>query len=621
MATKTAAKNLPADVAQKADKAHGSVHDTKSSNGAESNETLQEVRREAVRLGKRWRKQLLPLAAIGATHGVGVAASSLAGPAALLPLAAGWSGAVGGYSYAHNHCGRGGKAYAGIAALGSAMFQVGIAYSGGESLTAAFLWAVGALVSMPWWVKHSEPDPDVTAENDALRSPPGELPAPPATPPSDGQVVAEKDWRATLWDEHMGAGNKPLPGSELECISDFPYGWTATIAQPIGGHWEAAFNQRKQILSVYDLPDKRVFVESINGVTVRKSRLTVLTCDPLQETTRWLGPGLDPTTGRFPLMVTADGETLYFKLWNPGAGAVHSLVSGVTRSGKTKVLDLILTECSMSDRIMPLVIDGGGGASLPQWIGRVKLFAKTPDETRKVLRYALAVMDSRRPVLEAQGGGSIEPSPDIPLVPVIIDEAHKRLMSDDDVDNRDIVRMCERIGQEGAKFGVGLILATQAPSAKQLGNSTVLRDQVKTGTIVGLRTLEKGNEGMISTGDPMPENLRDLPSEFPNGEPTHGLGYMMTSRKIRARALLLENPKDWPVTDVDLEWTAARIPVPRMGEAIPVEASGSSETVEGSAADDAIAHALADGCPKTVGSLMQATGLTMLEVKRALKTF
>ncbi|GAB3670374.1 hypothetical protein [Saccharopolyspora tripterygii] len=593
----------------------------RSTSEPEHDQSLQELRQETMRLAKRWRMQAVPLVGMAATHAAGAAAAELDGPEALLPILAGWGGAGGAYAYAHGHTGWQGRVYVGIAAVASAMFQAGIGVAGGKSVAAALMYGVGCLISLPWWVRHSEKDPDVTAEFHApsdtaaaRASDAGSTDEAPSSP-------VELDPRQVVWKTYIGANGK-TQGSSINELSDFAYGWKATVQQPIGGHWEDVFQERKLIHSVYDLPDKRVFIESIPGVSVRQARMTVLTSDPLQATTRWTGPGLDSATGKFKLMVTADAETLFWKLWDPGAGAKHGLVSGITRSGKTKVLDLILTECSMSDRVEPLVIDGGGGASLPQWIGRVKMFAKTRADAKKVLRYALDRMDARRPILERQGGGSLEPTPGMPLIPVIIDEAHKRLMSDDEVDNRDIVRMCERIGQEGAKFGVCLILATQAPTAKQLGNSTVLRDQVKSGTIVGLRTMEKGNEGMISTGDPMPEALRDLPSEFPNGAATHGLGYMMTSRKIRARALLLENPKDWPVVEVEHEPEAADIPLPRMG--VVDEPEETPETQPGSttaSADDLVAQALGDGCAKNPVAVMQATGLSMKQARDALKAF
>ncbi|MBA8825304.1 hypothetical protein FHX42_002655 [Saccharopolyspora lacisalsi] len=581
-----------------------------------SSDTMLQARQEAMRLGKRWRRQALPLAGIGGTHAVGAASAALTGPAALIPVAAGWAATAGTYGHAHKRASRWDRLYAGIAAAGSASFQAGLGLVGADGITASLLWACGCALSVPYWVRHSEPDPDVTAELAAPAPPPEALPVAPGT----------ADRRIRLWDEHIAASGKALPGSTLSDISAFAYGWKAKLELAITEHWHAALQARKSILSVFDLPDGRVFVEAIPGESVRKARLTVLTSDPLQLKTRWQGPGLDPSTGKFPLMVAADGQPLPFKLWNPGAGAMHALISGVTRSGKTKVLDVILTEAGMSDRVLPLVIDGGGGASLPQWRGRTKLFADTPARARKVLRYVLRLMERRRPAVERQGGGSLEPSPETPLIPVVIDEAHKLLMSDDETDNRDVVRMCERIVQEGAKFGICLILATQVPSIKQLGNSTALRDQVKAGTIVGLRITEKGSGNMIDTGDPMPEHLKDLPAEFPDGAPTHGLGYMMTARKIRARALLLENPAEQPLVDVPLDADSAAEPLPALTEEANEEPNSEREsarhlqslTEDPGDADERIQAAIDAGTHPDAVSLMQATGLTLAQVRQAL---
>lgn len=583
--------------------------------------TLQELRQESVRLAKRWRMQAIPLAGMVGTHAVGAAAAALDGPVALLPVAAGWAGAAGAYTYAHAHTGRWGRVYAGIGAVGSAMFQAGIGFAGWDSPTAAAMWAVGCIVSVPWWLKHSEKDPDVTAEFAAPVAPTPPVERKPAQLPAEGEptepsLPCPEDPRVTLWNEWMAAPGKPLAGSTLTDIVPFEYGWKGTVTLGTTEHWHATLQARKAINALYNLPESRVFVESINGESVRRCRITVLERDPLQEKNYWAGPGLDLEEGSFPLMVTADADVLHFQLWNPGEGAAHALVSGGTRSGKTKVLDVILTECSMSDRVLPLICDGGGGASLPQWIDRVHLFGKNLADSKKILKYAIQLMEARRPFLIEQGGGSIEPSPEHPLIPIVIDEAHKYLMVD-----AEFKRLCEIVAQEGAKFAMGLILATQVPSAKQLGGSTVLRDQVKTGTVIGLRTTEGTSETMIAVGDPMPEKLKELPARFANGQRTRGLGYVMTDRKIRSRSLLLENPKDYPVTETRLERALAAVPVPAMDGKADGSGSapnGSSNHQEPSAAEDAVLHALAEGTAKNPVALVQATGLSLNEVRRVL---
>ncbi|MCI2421543.1 hypothetical protein MOQ72_29320 [Saccharopolyspora sp. K220] len=570
-----------------------------------------------MRLGKRWRRQALPLAGIGATHAIGAAASSLSGPAALLPVAAGWAVAAGTYGYAHQRTSRWNRLYAGVAAVGSAGWQAALALDGPTGVTAGLLWACGAALSVPWWVRHTEPEPDITAERSRPIPQQAALPAAPSGP----------DPRVELWSKHVGANGKPLPGSKLTHISELPFGWRGVVELNIGDHWHSIMKVQNTILSVFDLPDGRVFVEAIPGASVRTAQITVLTSDPLQAVTRWERPQLDPSAGTFPLMVTADGELLHYRFWWPGGGATHGLVSGVNGSGKTKVLDLILTEASCSDRVYPLIVDGGGGASLPHWRNRVKLFAETPKDARKLLRYALRLMDRRRTVIKRQGGGSVEPTPDMPLILIVIDEAHKLLMNDEDdgTDNGDVRRMCEKLSQEGRKYGIALVLATQVPSAKQLGGSTVLRDQLKGGTVVGLRVTERTSGNMITSGAPMPEGLHQLPAVFPDGTATRGLGYMLTARMIRARSLLIEDPSAQPLTPTRLDPDCAAEPAPMMtGDATdlldttPAPNAEPRTAVSPDEIRQLVDHAIEAGTNPDPLSLMKATGLSLGKVRRAL---
>ncbi|GAA4851360.1 hypothetical protein GCM10025787_38190 [Saccharopolyspora rosea] len=588
-----------------------STQDTSPETPPETNADI--AWREVLRLLKRWRRQALPLAAIGGTHAVGAAASTLTGPAALVPVAAGWAGAVGAYGYAHQRSTRWNRLYAGVAAVGSAGWQAALALDGATGVTASLLWACGAALSVPWWVRHAEPEPDVTAE---LAAP---VPKRQALP-----VVPESDRRVKLWETHLAANGKALPGSKLHDIEELRFGWRGVVELSVGEHWHSIMGAQKAILSVYDLPDGRVFIEALPGSSVRKARITVLTSDPLQAVNRWRQPGLDPSEGTFPLMVTADGEMLNYRFWWPGGGAAHGLVSGVNGSGKTKVLDLILAEAVASDRIYPLIVDGGEGASLPHWRDRVELFAETPSDARKVLRYALRLMDRRRAAIKHQGGGSLEPTPDMPLILIAIDEAHRLLMNDEDdgTDNSDVRRMCEKLTQEGRKFGIALVLATQVPSAKQLGGSTVLRDQLKGGTVVGLRVTERTTGNMITSGAPMPEALHQLPAEFPDGSATRGLGYMLTSRMIRARSLLIENPTSVRATETRLDSYAAAEPAPKLtgaDEPAPRDAvEPKAQRDNGEKAAELVQKAINAGTNPDPVSLMHVTGLSLGQVRRVL---
>ncbi|GAA2773844.1 hypothetical protein [Saccharopolyspora taberi] len=612
---------------------------------------------EALRLARRYRNSLIPVAAIAATYGVGATAAATEMPTDLVPLGIGAIGAGGAYMYAAKHTNGVQKVYAGIAAVASEMFQLGIGVFGGSSLAAAMMFVVGSALSLPWWIKHSEPDPDVTAEQAFAVKAEQSRPVLPAAEVPTQEAPAEEEVVVTLWDKHLGASGKRLAGSQLTNVESFEYGWTGLVELQTEDHWHQILGVTKTVASVYDLPDGRVFPEA-TGTSVRRAKLTVIERDPLEEVRRWQGPGLNES-GTFPLMTPADGgEPLRYRLWTPGGGANHGLISGGTRSGKSKVLDVALTECAMSLITRPMIIDGGGGGSLVQWLGRVEEYATNLNDAKELVKYLLNLASKRRPALIDQGGGSIEPSEEHPLVPLFIDEAHEFLMAD-----KEFVRLCERYAQQLAKYAFGLHLSTQVPSLEQLGGSGALRGQLKTGTIVALRITEGSNQSMISVGHPLPEKLKDLPAEFSNGQPTRGLGYVMTAeRKIRSRALYLENPKDFPFVDVPLEPALRAVPVPTMTapgteelvtpEDVDVSNKIADAIAEGiepsdihglmqatgctlgqikqavskwgsgaSSVDDLVAHALADGCAKNPVDIMQATGLSLGQAREVLKRF
>ncbi|RFU43112.1 hypothetical protein DZF91_02940, partial [Actinomadura logoneensis] len=467
----------------------------------------------------------------------GAAASAADGPAALGVLALTGAGTVGAYMAGRQRLGRWGRAYAAVACTASLSWQT-VAAAVGPGAVQAALWLGGAALALPWWVRHSEATPDITAEQ-ALQDARPE-PAEPTGP----------DWRAVRWEEYMGAQRGALAGSTLTDITEIAYGWTATVDLGRGEHWNTVTGCLATIASVYDLPDGRVLAEPIQGQPVHKARLTVLTINPLEDVRRWTGPGLDNATGTFPLAVTADGQMLHWRLWWPGAGMCHGLVAGTTGSGKSAALDLILSEVGMSDRLIPIVIDGSGGMSVPDWIPHVPYTATTVDDTLELLDRIIALMDARFAALTTvawrdkqgrarTGRHSIDPTPDMPGLVIVIDEAHRLLMDGDH--GKEIRRRVEIITQMGRKVAICVVLATQQASVTQLGGSSVIRDMCKSGNVVALRTGERVSGGMVGSVA-LPEPLHTLPLEWPDGSPTQGLCYVTTARPIRSRTLWVHDP-------------------------------------------------------------------------------
>ncbi len=577
---------------------------------------LDQAHREARRLVLRYRRQLAPLLAMGATQAAGAAAAAADGGAAVGVLAA--TGAATGAAYAigRSRLGRWSRAYAAVACTASMSWQAAAAVVGTGHIQ-ALLWLGGGALALPWWIRHSERTPDVTAEQ-SIQDVPEPKPEAPAAP----------DWRIVRWGKYLAAQGRALPGSKLTEITETSYGWTATVDLPRGEHWDKITACLATIASVFDLPDGRVLAEPVNGAPVYRAHLTVLTTSPLETVTKWAGPGLDPAEGIFPIAVTADGERLPWRLWWPGAGMCHGLIAGTTGSGKSAALDLVLSEIAMSDRLIPVIIDGSGGMSLPDWIPHVPYQATSIEESIDLLERLVAAMDARFDRLRKVrwtdkhgrariGRNSIDPTPDMPGIAIIIDEAHRLLMDGDH--GKRIRRLVEIITQMGRKVAFSVILATQQASVSQLGGSSVIRDMCKGGNVVALRTGERVSGGMVGNVA-LPEPLHTLPLEWPDGSPTQGLCYVTTARAIRSRTLWVEDPYACATgqTPVHLDaLTRAHLD----SVASPAAPSTNSAAGDAPSASELAARARAaldDGTPADPTEIARATGMTWRQAKTAL---
>lgn len=593
--------------------------------------------KEAARDGLRWaakhKNALLPWGALGATLATGAIGAGLDSPENLVPIASGTLLAAGSYAYAHSRTNLLGRIHAATCALCAEVWQVLAASTVGLNDHWGLVLVGGfTALAVPWWVLKTEADPNTEEEIEAGLPLQIEA-AKPSTAPEKKEPPPPEDWRARDWRHFVKIGKMPTKE-----ILDFAVGWRARIWQDKPGHWSAVADPpvRKKIASTFDVPDNRVYVDPVVGDTPRVAEVTVITRDILPEGRHWVEPGLDPTTGAFPVMLCADGSIHKFQLWRPKHGAKHALVSGTTGSGKSALMDLIFTEIAYAPFYVPWLIDGGDGSSSPAFTRSpgVQYVATNIRDARKLLRYAVQVMKRRKRSLNHVrwtdpegnvyiGVNEIDPCPAMPGIALVIDEAHNLLM----VDN-EIKALLETLAKEGRKVGMSIILATQVPSFEQLGGSTVMRNMLKSGTVIGLRTTESTAANMVSSGRDLPERLDHLPEHFwTDGPSTEGLGYMLTSpRLIRARTLYQAEPHRWANAAklTPLEAAIADIPVPVLGGD---GADTPGEVGEGSTGDQpgddtalgTVMEAIRGGAGADVISLVKETGLAASAIRAVLR--
>lgn len=382
------------------------------------------------------------------------------------------------------------------------------------------LWAPGMLYQLTWWRRwrvRFDPAKKTTPFSSAGVA---ELAADVPAPLTPEQV---------LWNDRIGAKTKALPGSTLTRPEPVPGGWRAIIQLPPGDlATTAAINAVERIASAYETDPALVSIEPSPDRVACHAQITLLKVNSLREIHHWQ-QSLDPATGVMRIGEFMDGLPAFFRLWRPGFGAVHSLIAGTTGAGKSELLNLLLAEMKRSGLCVPWLIDPQNGQSLPDWTGKVDWTAIGVEAGMDMLRAAYQLMKARSSHLGRMkwtdkhgrvrpGKPHFDPSADMPLLCLIIDEAHELLQ--DERCGEAARKLVAKLAKMGRKAGVAIILLTQVPSLEELGSQT-LRSMLRSGNVICLRTGDRVSAAMLGIqGDPSA-----IPMEWPDGTTTAGVCY------------------------------------------------------------------------------------------------
>lgn len=399
----------------------------------------------------------------------------------------------------------------------------------------AILWLLGCALAGPWWWHYRIRG--VPTRSDASR--------------------------ARVWVDRVASDRGALTGSVLTQVRDIDYGWEGTILLPAGQlTTDDAIAQTGRVTSAYGKPLGSVSIDYTHDKTMSAARLLVIDRNPLHQVLPWPGPSLDPATGACRIGLYADGQAALFRFFLPGWGPLSSLIAGSTGSGKSRLLELLLGESLHSRVIVPWLIDPQGGQSLPRWINHVDWCALDLGEARRLLRAALRVKRARQKHLARvewtdetgrtlRGRESFHPTPDMPELLLVLDEAH-RILTDEEC-----AGIVQEIAQEGRKTGLAVVLVTQYPSVDQLGKNMVIRDQVASGNVIVFRAGSRLTGAMAFNGA-LPVEPHKLPKVWPNGESAAGVGFTAddTTTRVMMRCYYPDNPSHWaetaPCTELDL---------------------------------------------------------------------
>lgn len=491
----------------------------------------------ALKVGRRFRRQLAPFAVMAGTFVSGSVLTMFSAPwwAVLATGAVALGGA-----WWHTYV----KAvklwrrlYAAGVILTVTIWLVAAAMHGVDRPMPAWLAGVGGPLALPWWWRYR------------IRN---QRPA--TTPTSDSGDMPEPMMQ---WDMKVSCTGGPLEHSRLLEVTDIRGGWSA-IGKLTKGNNERAIMATKDIGAALGLRAGSIIIEPPPGGELDLFRVLVLPDNPLAKRVDWPGPSLNVTKGVSVLGWYADMLPVKYRHYRPDSGPVHDLISGSTDSGKSRTVEQLLAEERHSGVIISQVIDPQGGASLPDWQNHVNRYSRTILESRDLLRDARDRMYGRNALMAAlewtddrgrkrQGIGQFtpgDPRHGLKMLSITIDEAQKVLADD----------VCRALVEEmigmSRKCGIKFRLVTQVPLLTSLGNSMVIRDAVAAGNVLVLRTANRLS-GQVAFNGALPVDPCSLPKEFPDGSTTSGLGFFFGPGADRASTMrvgYVEDPFHWATT-------------------------------------------------------------------------
>jgi hypothetical protein len=479
---------------------------------------------QALRHGRRFRRQLTPLAAMGAIYATGGLAHVLVDPLPVAIAAAGASALswkLSGWKYRLPEQ----RAYAAVTTSAASMWVWAATVEGVGTPMPGWLTGLGGILALPWWWHYR------------LRPTRREVFA------FDEQDIPEvEDPQVIAWRERVACTGGSLENSRLLDIEEIRGGWAATI-ELLKGSTDKAVRATKDIGAALRLQAGSIWIEPVATGELHLARILVLTDNPLQQPIMWDGPTLDVATGLSSMGQYADSDKVLYRHYRPGEGPVHSLIAGSTGSGKSVAVSQLLAEERHSGVIVSWVIDPQGGQSLPDWQDSAGEFARNIVEARELLTRARDRMYRRNAFMssirwtddqgrERRGIAEFTPMDPrhlLPMLSITIDEAQTVLKD----------KICKALVEEmigmSRKCGIKFRLITQVPLIGSLGNSQPIKDAVVAGNVIVLRTGTRLTGQAVLGGFPVDPS--SLPKQWPDGSTTSGLGFARTSGSDRAAAM------------------------------------------------------------------------------------
>jgi hypothetical protein len=258
-------------------------------------------------------------------------------------------------------------------------------------------------------------------------------------------------------------------------------GWTAILRWAPGEYkLRAVLDLSEEIEGARGLPEDSLSIERIKRPDGKaytdRVKLEYVSLDPHNKPIPWPGPRVTSIMQAIELGFYPDGKPEKFTWWTKGVGGFHCLIAGLTRSGKSSLIDVLIGSYAEAVDVAILLADFKGGESLLKWAPMSCWFEKDVPGAIEQLR-ALERIVKKRGELKAARGWSDgwQPSKNDPVYIYFIDEVAELLGSRA---NSETLNLIESIGRMGAGLGVLLVLATQYPTVGGAIGSSQLKTQL-----------------------------------------------------------------------------------------------------------------------------------------------
>lgn len=309
-----------------------------------------------------------------------------------------------------------------------------------------------------------------------------------------------------------------------------------------------------------------------------------------------------------PVFDAGNGRTLSL----PVAGE-HSLVTGVTGSGKSTTIRVTLAGAAYNPAVALVLLDPKRGVELAAWAPRAARIGRTPAECADVLGELVSLMEARYDYLAAEGRQLWEPGKDGPAVLAAVDELRVlfRGGSDKDASNRAEAALADLL-LIGRAAGISILAGTQRPSAESL--SLDLRDQFGVRVAHRLGSIESVR---MVFGNDLAEQAPA--HRLPEGNQHAGRAYvMLDGATVAAGWTMWLDGADVPRIAAQTADLAPALVFPDVVPSGPSRATWQApKSAQGDRLDQALLDALDDG-PSTYNDLAARVGTTADAARKRL---